>query len=70
MKHFDEKAAREMRVKAYQERERKRLEVRLQTRGLFCDEACTKSKKKRANQPNGFLKKLDKDYLLIFTLAV
>ena len=65
MKHFDEKAAREMRVKAYQERERKRLEVRLQTRGLFCDEACTKStKKKSANQPN------DKDYLLIFTLAV
>ena len=55
-----------MRVKAYQERERKRLEVRLQTRGLFCDEACTKStkKKKSANQPN------DKDYLLIFTLAV
>ena len=56
-----------MRVKAYQERERKRLEVRLQTRGLFCDEACTKStkkKKKSANQPN------DKEYLLIFTLAV
>ena len=47
MKHFDEKAAREMRVKAYQERERKRLEVRLQTRGLFCDEACTKSTKKK-----------------------
>ena len=47
MKHFDEKAAQEMRVKAYQERERKRLEVRLQTRGLFCDEACTKSTKKK-----------------------
>ena len=47
MKHFDEKAAREMRVKAYQERERKRLEVRLRTRGLFCDEACTKSTKKK-----------------------
>ena len=35
MKNFDEKAAREMRAKAYQERERKRLEVSLQTRGLL-----------------------------------
>ena len=34
MKHFDEKAAREMRVKAYQERERKRLEVRLEQTSL------------------------------------
>ena len=50
MKHFDEKAAQEMRVKAYQERERKRLEVRLQTRGLFCDEACTKSTKKKRGE--------------------
>ena len=38
MKNFDEKAAPEMRVKAYQELERKRLEVSLQTRGFFCDE--------------------------------
>ena len=53
MKHFDEKAAREMRVKAYQERERKRLEVRLQTRGLFCDEACTKSTKCESTKRQG-----------------
>ena len=47
MKNFDEKAAREMRAKAYQERERKRLEVSLQTRGLLlCDEPGMKSKKK------------------------
>lgn len=46
MKNFDEKAAQEMRAKAYQERERKRLEVRLQTRGLlFCDEPGMKNKK-------------------------
>ena len=65
MKNFDEKAAQEMRVKAHQERERKRLGVRLQTRGiLLSNEACMKSKKKNVNQPNG------KDYLLIFTHAV
>ena len=46
MKNFDEKAAQEMRVQAYQERERKRLEVSLQARGLLLyDEACTKNKK-------------------------
>ena len=39
MKNFDEKAAQEMRVKAYQERDRKRLDVSLRTRGFFCDEA-------------------------------
>lgn len=45
MKHFDEKAAQEMRVKAYQERERKRLEVSLHTRGiLLCDGACKEQK--------------------------
>ena len=45
MKNFDEKAAQEMRAKAYQERERKRLAVSLQTRALLlCDEACMKSK--------------------------
>ena len=43
-----------MRVKAYQERQRKRLEVSLQTRGLLlCEEACMKSKK-NVNQPDGF----------------
>ena len=48
MKNFDEKAAQEMRVEAYQELERKRLEVSLKTRGLLLDdEACTKSKKKK-----------------------
>ena len=47
MKNFDEKAAQEMRVKAHQERERKRLGVRLQTRGiLLSNEACMKSQKK------------------------
>ena len=47
MKNFDEKAAQEMRAKAYQEQERKRLEVSLQTRGLLlCDEPGMKSKKK------------------------
>ena len=50
MKNFDEKAAQEMRVKAYQERERKRLEVSLHTRGFFCDEAWMKRKKKGINQ--------------------
>ena len=53
MEHFDKKAAQEMRVEAYQELERKRLEVSVKTRGLLLyDEACTKSKK-NANQPNG-----------------
>ena len=48
MKNFDEKAAQEMRVEAYQELERKRLEVSLKTRGLLLDdEACMKSKKKK-----------------------
>ena len=48
MKNFDEKAAQEMRAKAYQERERKRLEVSLQTRGLLlCDEPGMKSEKKK-----------------------
>ena len=54
MKNFDEKAAREMIAKAYQERQRKRLEVSLQTRGLLlCDEPGMKSKK-NVNQPNDF----------------
>ena len=46
MKNFDEKAAQEMRVKAYQERERKRLEVSVHTRGFFCDEAWMNRKKR------------------------
>ena len=47
MKNFDEKAAQEMRAKAYEERERKRLAVSLQTRALLLrDEACMKSKRK------------------------
>ena len=59
-----------MRVKAYQERQRKRVEVSLQTRGLLLrDEACMKSKKK-CESTRRLLKKLQKDYLLVFTLAV
>ena len=55
MKNFDEKAAQEMRAKAYQERERKRLEVSLQTRALLlCNEPGMKSKKTNVYQPNDF----------------
>ena len=61
MKKFDEKTAPEMRAKAYQERERKRLAVRLQTRGLLlCDEACMKSKKKKMLIKQTILKTLQR----------
>ena len=63
MKNFDEKAAQEMRVEAYQELERKRLEVSLKTRGLLLDdEACTKSKKKKKSER---LKKKKKNFTTI-----